>query len=308
MSEQDISSTKDLATSASTIRETAKWLITAFAAIGVVLIAGSQLSNIGNVKKASTLLLAISSVVFSLIGIGIAIWFSVNVMTPGLLTLSELVNGKRKKPRTYWDNLRLKDVRDWINNDNKEILKRAVNVKDLRDQYSKHLDLRYSTLNELKADPRGPNRDKYDLAEAESQELDNIVHQVLAIASYEDLRRYFRATRKFIFAGGLIAAIGVLGFSLTVKQTPEKEHFQLPTIVQVSLFEEGKIFLAKELGENCFLRDTSNIKVIAISEKDNTWDVLTIPTGSCDKSLRLQVKDTVGTVYAQNSVPTPKTK
>ena len=89
------------------------------------------------------------------------------------------------------------------------------------------------------------NKEKYDFVDVELNDLDVIVQQVLAIASYEDLRRYFRATRKFIFAGGLMAALGVLGFSIIVKQAAEKERFQLPTIVKSALYEDGKVLLAK---------------------------------------------------------------
>ena len=72
------------------IRETAKWLVTSFAAIGAILIAGIQFSSIGSLDSHSSGL-RIAATIVGLIaggtGVALAIWFTSSVLAPFLTLL-----------------------------------------------------------------------------------------------------------------------------------------------------------------------------------------------------------------------------
>ena len=79
------------------LRDAAKWLVGAFAAVGAALIAGSQLSNIGRLPacigwslECTRLPLAIVGAVAGLTSVVWAIWIAVELLTPERIPLSEL--------------------------------------------------------------------------------------------------------------------------------------------------------------------------------------------------------------------------
>src|SRR5689334_10268659 len=72
------------------IRDAAKWLIGAAAAVGAALIAGTQLSSIGKLSSGWRLSLAIAGVVLALAAVVFAIWFAVQLLLPVGVTLTEL--------------------------------------------------------------------------------------------------------------------------------------------------------------------------------------------------------------------------
>src|SRR5690349_13767483 len=73
------------------IRETTKWLITTFAALGAILIAGTQLSAIGELDLArGDFWVALVGGLGALIGIWLAIWHASNVLIGGVIGLSDL--------------------------------------------------------------------------------------------------------------------------------------------------------------------------------------------------------------------------
>jgi hypothetical protein len=73
------------------IRETAKWLIASFAAVGAVLVAGSQLSSVGSLRASDARFwLALVGVVIALTAVVIAIGKVVDVLVTPPLSLKTL--------------------------------------------------------------------------------------------------------------------------------------------------------------------------------------------------------------------------
>ena len=72
------------------IRDAAKWLIAASAAVGAILVAGSQLSSIGRLQPGPRLWVAIAGAVLALWGVVAAIWTAVRLMLPVQVTLQDV--------------------------------------------------------------------------------------------------------------------------------------------------------------------------------------------------------------------------
>jgi hypothetical protein len=91
LSQQDLLGINETAAAANTIWETAKRLITALAAVGVVLTAGSQFASLGKINSIFFFLIAIAGVIGGLSGVEIVLRYMIRVLTPEYLTLSKLV-------------------------------------------------------------------------------------------------------------------------------------------------------------------------------------------------------------------------
>jgi Pentapeptide repeats (8 copies) len=72
------------------IRDAAKWLIGASAAVGAILVAGSQLSNIGKLQPGLRLWVAIAGAVLGLWGVVAAIWTAVRLLLPVGVTIQDV--------------------------------------------------------------------------------------------------------------------------------------------------------------------------------------------------------------------------
>src|SRR3954453_2370068 len=77
------------------IRETAKWIIAAFTAVGAALIAGSQFSNIGHLDFGACSVVTVIGFLIGLVGVAGAIWACVRVLSPDRIIASELVSEEK---------------------------------------------------------------------------------------------------------------------------------------------------------------------------------------------------------------------
>jgi hypothetical protein len=80
------------------IRDAGKWLIAASAAVGAILVAGSQLSSIGKLQTGPRLWTAMAGAVLGLWGVVAAIWSAVRLLLPVQITLRDV--------QTRWDQWR----------------------------------------------------------------------------------------------------------------------------------------------------------------------------------------------------------
>jgi hypothetical protein len=89
------------------IRDAGKWLIAASAAVGAILVAGSQLSSIGQLQVGPRLWAAMVGAVLGLWGVVAAIWTAVRLLLPVQITLRDV--------QVRWDLWRddLSGIRAW---------------------------------------------------------------------------------------------------------------------------------------------------------------------------------------------------
>src|SRR5438045_1301111 len=86
------------------IRDTAKWLTVSLAALGAVLVAGTQLSNLGALDVGSMRFwAAISGAVVAVIGTAVILWLAIWIATTPLMTFTRILEEKekRKKRKSY---------------------------------------------------------------------------------------------------------------------------------------------------------------------------------------------------------------
>jgi hypothetical protein len=86
------------------MRSAAKWMLAASGAVGAVLISGGPLVAIGQVHGGLNIFLAVLGLVLAVGGVGVAIWFTSEVLVPRLMT-----------PATFRSARELQDLRKIMN-------------------------------------------------------------------------------------------------------------------------------------------------------------------------------------------------
>jgi hypothetical protein len=176
------------------IRETAKWAIAAFAAIGAALAAGTQFSSIGSVQDPVRVGTAGAAAVLGLVAVLYAIWRTVDVLLPGAISPKDLVRLENYFGRTgLWKYLRSdpdKSLGDFLR-DNRDLLRgKATTVADLKRQ----LDTTILARDQA-----------YDAAEATGATKEQ---EALAIAKDSDVR-YLGAIQQDLLAEASVARLSI---------------------------------------------------------------------------------------------------
>jgi len=88
------------------IRETAKWLTVSLAALGAILIAGSQLSDLGTLELWSKRFwAAIAGAAVAVAGTALILWLAIWIATTPLMTftqiLAEMTGSGRSRPTSH---------------------------------------------------------------------------------------------------------------------------------------------------------------------------------------------------------------
>jgi hypothetical protein len=255
------------------LRDTAKWIITIFASVGAVLTAGSQLSNIGRLPvppdiASNRVPIAIVSGILVLIGIGTIIWQGVKVLTTGGGNFNQLSQ----------------DEAAYLVN-------------------SGALGAQYSSIGEIQAavtaiDTERSGLDWADLAQRERiRALENqlgyinrLVTRAAAALRYQKVVKAFHDAAKWMLAGGALTAIAFVVFVWATNPPAPSEapEFVVPANATLSLTPEQQQQLAKSLGETCVQGD---IPVVILSTDDERADVVSVAQGDC-KLARFEIDTT----------------
>jgi hypothetical protein len=184
------------------IRETVKWLIASFGAIGAALIAGSQLSGIGKLRAGDLRLwVSMGGIASGLSGVGIAIWAAIAVLTPEEVTLSDLAA------------CRSHDLATAVDRQSTIFEGEAASVRELDARYRQALAERAvalkASVDAVASDTADARAHALDI---ETKHLSMIVQNVLAVASWYQLKAEFQRARTRIFFGGATTAVSVAIF------------------------------------------------------------------------------------------------
>lgn len=256
------------------IRDAGKWLIAASAAVGAVLIAGSQLSSIGQLPFGWRLGWAVAGVVLALTAVVFAVWAAVQVLLPVGVTLDEL--------ESHWTANTRADVVFFHDNPGQL---GATSPGQLNERWNAAWDERVRAERELRsaADAdRGAKKVTAEAADAEFRRIDGDVRTVLQNAQYQLLRDEFgKVLTKLLAAAGL-AAVGIMLFAWAAN--PPKASASATTLRNAHLVggDLGDAQLAGAdltgadlTGANLRGADLSNAVV-----KDVTWLHTTCPDGT----------------------------
>lgn len=188
------------------IRDASKWLIGASAAVGAVLIAGSQLSSIGQLPIGWRLGGAVLGVILSLSAVVYAVWAAVQLLLPVGVTLDELQENWAAKKRA--DVVFFQDNPGQLG---------AENPQQLDQRWDRAWDERAQSERELQsasgADDVATKKAHFDAADAEFRRIDGDVRTVLQTAQYQLLQAKFRNVLTKLLTAAAVAAIGIMLFA-----------------------------------------------------------------------------------------------
>jgi Pentapeptide repeats (9 copies) len=207
------------------VRATAKWLIGAFAAVGLLLIPGLQIANLGAVGGGK-LAWALVSAGVGIVMVILAAWIIARLLTVQRPGYAELVS--REKRRANGDPLL--EVFDA----NRTLLQaEAATIEELRQHYSEAIAERedaYSILNPTpalgmpaRAVATEPSSEEVERAErqleyaqARVDVLRPILDQLSSVAEFQDIRHQFRRSLPWIVLATVVAAGAFVSFALAV--------------------------------------------------------------------------------------------
>jgi hypothetical protein len=203
------------------IRETSKWLIATFAAVGGALIAGSQLSSIGSLAPANWMRFAIAAagVLIAILGVAWAIAAAVRVSVAGsvnLAGLAALPQGDAVRTRLEEDEALMAGYRS---------------LGALATDYAEAVARRKQTYDAYIADRSQPVSDPSKLEDAKTAAanatfLSQTVQNVLSVGSFEAVATEFKKSRRDLFVGAAAAAAGILAFAAAANPADKGQQVQ----------------------------------------------------------------------------------
>lgn len=249
-------------------RDIAKYVIGIFAAIGALLVAGTQLSSIGKLSyedDAGRLAAAVIALAFAIGAVVRILHEAIKILRPVEISLADVAAD---------DKLR-KDVEA-----RPSLLGGADSVEDLQDQLASDL---------LEDDER-----KGWLAVAD---------EVMARGAYKKAQICFDAAWKPMLGAALVgaAAIAVFAWAANPPESETADPVMRPDPVELTftLTDDGRQTLSGELGEECV---KGEIAALSIGGKEGAPRVVTLPTEDCETA-QFTLDPELGTPIAADSAP-----
>lgn len=264
--------TADITKANESLRTTAKWLLTSFAAIGALLLAGIQLSNVGKLTGEtpdSRIVAVIAGITIAVVGIVAAMWWTSKV----LVTFLNSFRSANARP----------DICDRVLGD-REVIGLTYDELNNRIQQA-HDALRDGDAAERKA------------ALADLQDLGPRRRMALALIGSEILNERFDAARSAIIVGSIFTATGLAMFAWGANppenaEAPAVSLGRAPVLLAVHLTAKGNAGL--KTARSCIDPDLSALQ---IAGTPGARELVSVPDGSC-KAVRFVLTPDVGTATA----------
>lgn len=270
------------------IRETAKWLTVSLAALGGVLVAGSQLSDIGELESGSNRFwMTIGGGGVAAVGAVVILVAASSVMTTSSVSLESVA---QKTPAGTDDVVTDATLLSGHNDVNALKDEYVAAVKDRKDAQAAHL-----------ANPSIPElRTAAEAADARAVTVSDTAHELLKVVSYEHLAHRWRVAELWIVVGGVLAGVGIGIFAWganppadAVASAATPNVLSAPTAKKLTLTSEGMESLQEALGESCNTKQP--IDVLVLAKTDAGPDVLVDQAAGC-KRIRFILGTAWGTV------------
>lgn len=270
------------------IRETAKWLTVSLAAIGAVVVNGTQFSNIGAVEVGSerfTYVLMAAGLVA--VGVGVILFYAVQTATTKPVNLAEVKkDSQADKLATLMGNFQ--------------------GAEDLSTRFTQALDARDEAINLTHDNPTDPSAyDNARIAQERAHYLAQIVRTVARMASYEKVSAQWKSAMKFIGIGAALSLTGLMIFIWAINPPEAVAASEAsPAVVgeaalrTVTLTPLGQESLGAELGTACDIAQP--LTVLHLDDTGTGPDVVVQQQGC--KTLRLIITDSWGRL---KEPPTP---
>lgn len=278
-----------LQVAADRIRETAKWLTVSLAALGTVMVAGSQLSSIGSLEPWSDrMLAAVLGGALAAVGAGGILWATTWTATTPAVSLQGLTTDVPKGAETV--------VTD------RTLLHGEPDVTAFHQAVVAALEARGRALTAHYAQPGDADlKLAADAAQNQALALGQTAGELLAVTSYSALAHRWKRARWVIIGAGVVAGLG-LGLFAWAANPPEDAEasaaaanvLTAPKTQVARLTGDGVAALAETLGEDCPAEEP--LTVIVLGSTAAGPDVLVDQEG-CART-RLVLTEAWGTVKA----------
>jgi hypothetical protein len=282
------------------IRETAKWLLTTFGVVGAALLAGTQLSDIGD-ADGWRLALALFGAVLGFVGVAIAIWVTGRVFTPVRVGLEEISTDT--------------NVGAWANGDPGLLKGQADTVDDLVRRYRETLQEYGEARGKAEDDPSDEALVKDAMAKAaEYQAVESPMQLIRGLALFDRVRSKFGNALAAIGAGIVFAGVGLLLFAYatgsasnakadeeTVPSDSTAGSFLTPTAVTLIPTQEGKEVLTDILGDNC---RSKTVDALLLGQSDGNLEIASPPSRNC-RAARFTLQADLVALKARGKVNPP---
>jgi hypothetical protein len=266
-------SANPLTRAADRIRESAKWLLVSFAAVGATLIAGLSLTSIGDLTNDgphNRLTWAIVGISLGVLGVVVAIAAASIVVTKSFVTLKWLgEQSQTKQPR--------RDIEG-----DTALLGGYETVDQLKSAYDDAMTDRRTKMKASYDDPTDDDKRKAATnARAWAILLGQIVRHVVDQASFERVRASYGLARWGILAGAAISAVGIAAFAWAANP-PKSEQVPLvsstPSDVMARIDPEDRKTFQAKLGTKC---DLSRVHAVALGAVGESYQLASVPTDTC---------------------------
>jgi hypothetical protein len=270
-------------------RAAATWLAGAFAAIATILVAGSQLSDMGALESFSSRWWAAAvGLVVALVGALIAVLGALWILLPARSTVSDAA---REKWFAKWIADHPEYLPDGVTSTEAfrgEWFRRRRESDDAWDAY----EAARAAGGDIPAEVIAYR----DLKSARWDEWEPWGHIVNAVATDRGFRRTAQRGFFAMFCGGTVAALGIAAFAWAAHPPddeataagPAVEGAQAPVSVRLALTAEGKRVVRAASG--CSAVGATAVRV---GGKADTPDVLIVPSEGC-RMARLTLGDALG--------------
>jgi hypothetical protein len=262
------------------IQSTAKWLMSAFAAVGAVLVAGIQLADLRTADRGSPLALALAGVTACVVGLGLAIWSLGNVIAPRIPTTTGELARQAADRRSSFARL--------IEGSPELLQEQADSVAHLHQRLVETRRERHRADQRKLADPGNPAAAaEFARLDAAVQDLRTVAAQLRPIGAFVAARDAFLRARRVAFVGAALVAAGVVAFAYAT--TPRTASAAAPVVppspsaVSVHLTQQGRSLLAGTLGTAC----PQDFRGIALARDGETYDVVVNDPACSTARLRL---------------------
>jgi len=268
------------------IRETAKWLIASFAAVGTILVAGTQLSSIGSLNASDARFwVALAGVVAALTAVVIAIDKVVDVLVTPPLSMKALAEPGSGDAVTQ-------AVRTKIADDHALVI--DGDLSRLYKDYTLAAKQSRTSYDAWRAAPTAANLTAAQLDDGRLTTLDGSVQNVLAVATLLQLSETFRVTKRWIVGATVIAAAGIVVFAAAAN--PRKPAGPAAVVVGSTVtFAPSKTawpVIKPRVGPAC---RTTKFRAVALGTAGSGVDLVTVPGNGCEP-VRITVTPTMGSI------------
>jgi len=282
--------TTPLAAASDRIRSTAQWVVVTFGAVAGVMLAGLQLTSLGE-TEGSDRTTAVVGYALAVGGIVVVILAAAITLTAGRVSTLNLKTGGG--PMSLGTRLNaIPSLRSGF--PTTDALVSAMNNA---------LDARTAAWQAWKKEATAPNKAAYDAAVADARLLIPLTDRLLDVASYEQLRKTWNICLVFIVAGVLVSAVGTGLFAANTSASTDEEVdavSQRPAAAELLLTPAGLAAHQAELGAEC-KSDVISVIVTSSSADDFTATVVPTPKAPCGPAV-ITVQRSEGSLSAAKAV------